>query len=60
MLDLMLRLVKGMVLKNWGKMDFDKDESKEKTGISLRFPIERRKVFFGEPRRIHLSPHPQS
>ncbi len=59
MLDLMLRLVKGMVLKNWGKMNFDKDERKGKTGISLRFPLERRKVFFGEPRRIHLSP-PQS
>ena len=57
-LDLMLRLVKGTVLKNWGKMVVDKDERKRKTGISLRFPLERRRVFFGEPRRIYLSRPP--
>ena len=59
-LDLMLRLVKGTVLENRGKMDFDRDEKKGQTKISLRFPLERRKVFFGEPRRIYPSPHPPS
>jgi hypothetical protein len=56
MLDLMLRLVKGTVLKNWGKMDFERDRKKGKTGISLKFPFERRKVFSSEPHRIGVSP----
>jgi len=61
MLDFMLLLVKGIVLKHWGKMDFETDERKGKTLISLKFPLERRKVFFCEPYRIHPSAaHPQS
>jgi hypothetical protein len=60
-LEIMLRLVKGMVLKNWGKMDFESDKNKGKTVISLRFPLERRKVFFCDPHPIHPSAtHPQS
>jgi hypothetical protein len=60
-LEFMLRLVKGMVLKNWGKMNFEADKRKGETVISLRFPLERRKVFFCEPHRINPSAtHPQS
>ena len=60
-LEFMLRLVKGMVLKNWGKMDINTDKRKGKRVISLRFPLERRKVFFYEPHRINPSAtHPQS
>jgi hypothetical protein len=58
MLDFMLLLVKGIVLKHWGKMDFETDERKGKTLISLRFPFERRKVFSRGHDRIHPSPAP--
>jgi hypothetical protein len=54
-LELMLRLVKGMVLRNWGKMNFETDEENRRTTLSLKFPIERRKVAFCEPRGINLS-----
>ena len=43
-LEFMLRLVKGMVLKNWGKMNFETDKKKGETILSLRFPLERRNV----------------
>jgi hypothetical protein len=43
-LELMLRLVKEMVLKNRGIMKFEGDEKKARAMISLIFPIERRKV----------------
>ncbi|HVP78756.1 MAG TPA: hypothetical protein VMV04_12765 [Thermodesulfobacteriota bacterium] len=52
-LDLMLRLVKGVVLKHWGKMEFEKDAGDGKTVISLRFPLERRKLSFCQPHPIH-------
>jgi hypothetical protein len=55
-LEFMLRLVKGMVLKNWGKMNFETDEKKGKTILSLRFPLERRKVVSYRPMGINLSP----
>jgi hypothetical protein len=54
-LELMLRLVKGIVLRNWGKMNLETDKKREKTIISLRFPLERRKVFFYEPIAINPS-----
>ena len=54
-LDLMLRLVKGVVLKHWGKMEFEKDAGNGNTVISLRFPLERRKLFFCQP---HPAPPP--
>jgi hypothetical protein len=54
-LELMLRLVKGMVLKNWGKMNFETDEKSRRTTLSLKFPIERRKVVSCEPHGINLS-----
>jgi hypothetical protein len=60
-LEIMLRLVKGVVLKNWGKMDFETDKREGKKVISLRFPLERRKLFFSEPRRMNpCTPRPQS
>ena len=54
-LEFMLRLVKGMVLRNWGKMNFQTDKKKGKTILSLRFPLERRKVFFYESMGINPS-----
>ena len=54
-LDLLLRLVKGIVLRNWGKMDSETDEKKEKRGISLRFPVERRRMVLPPPEG---KPHP--
>ena len=54
-LELMLRLVKGMVLRNWGKMNFETDEKSRRTTLSLKFPIERRKVASWEPHGINLS-----
>jgi len=51
-LELMLRLIKEMVLKNRGIMKFEGDEKKAKTIISLVFPVERRKVAFYKPMSI--------
>jgi hypothetical protein len=48
-LNLTLRLVDEIVQKNRGLMKFEEDEKKEKTTISLRFPVERRKVVFYQP-----------
>jgi nitrogen-specific signal transduction histidine kinase len=44
--DLILRFVKGVVLRNRGIMKIGADEKKTKTFISLRFPVERRKVIY--------------
>ncbi len=55
-LEFMLRLVKGMVLKNWGKMNLEADEKKGKRILSLRFPLERRNVIFYEPMGINPTP----
>jgi hypothetical protein len=54
-LELVLRLVKGMVLRNWGKMNLKTDEKNRRTTLSLKFPLERRKEVFCEPQCIHLS-----
>jgi len=45
-LDLILRFVKEVVLRNQGMMKIEGDEKKAKTFISLRFPVERRKVVY--------------
>lgn len=45
-LNLMLRLVKEIVLRNRGVMKFETDEKKAETIISLGFPVERRKVVY--------------
>jgi hypothetical protein len=52
-MELMLRLVKEMVQKNRGIMKCEADENRSKTIISLRFPVERRKVFFYEPMSLN-------
>jgi signal transduction histidine kinase len=48
-LELMLRLVKGIVLRNWGRMNSETDEKGAKKVISLRFPLERRRAVFYPP-----------
>jgi nitrogen-specific signal transduction histidine kinase len=44
--DLILRFVKEVVLHNHGMMNIEADEKKTKTLISVRFPVERRKVVY--------------
>jgi hypothetical protein len=48
-LDLALRLVDEIVQRNSGMMKFEEDEKKGKTTISVRFPVERRKVVYYRP-----------
>ncbi len=48
-LDLILRFVKEVVQRNRGTMRIEMDEKKAKTFISLRFPVERRKVVYYQP-----------
>ena len=45
-LDLALRLVDEIIQRNRGMMKFEVDEKMVKTTISLRFPVERRKVVY--------------
>ncbi len=45
-LELILRFVKEVVQRNRGTMRIEGDESKSKTFISVRFPVERRKVVY--------------
>jgi len=45
-LDIALRLVDEIVQRNRGMMKFEEDEKKGKATISLRFPVERRKVIY--------------
>jgi hypothetical protein len=45
-LDLILRLIDEIVKRNRGMMKLEVDEKKAKTTISLRFPVERRKVTY--------------
>ncbi|MGA2516608.1 MAG: hypothetical protein ABSG44_08670 [Thermodesulfobacteriota bacterium] len=52
-LDLALKLVDEIVLRNRGIMKFEEDEKKVKTVVSLRFPVERRKVvYYQEPSEL--------
>jgi signal transduction histidine kinase len=44
--DLILRFVKEMVLHNHGMMKVEADEKKTKALISVRFPVERRKIVY--------------
>lgn len=46
---LILQLAKDILQKNRGTMTFEVDEKKLRTLITLRFPIERRKVVYYEP-----------
>jgi hypothetical protein len=44
--DILLRFVKEVVLHNHGTMKFGVDEKRTKSFISLRFPVERRKLVY--------------
>jgi signal transduction histidine kinase len=44
--DIILRFVKEVVLHNHGMMKIETDEKKTKTAISVRLPVERRKVVY--------------
>jgi hypothetical protein len=44
--DLILRFVKEVVLHNYGMMRVEADEKRTKTLISVRFPVERRKIVY--------------
>jgi hypothetical protein len=46
---LILQLVKEILQKNHGSMTYEVDPKKPRTLITLRFPIERRKVVYYEP-----------
>jgi len=48
-LDLALKLVDEIVQRNRGIMKFEEDEKKAKATITLRFPVERRKVVYYRP-----------
>jgi hypothetical protein len=48
-LKLILQLVKEILQKNHGSMTYEVDPKKPRTLITLRFPIERRKVIYYEP-----------
>ena len=45
-MDLVLRLVKEIVRKNQGIIQFDIDEKKPRTFVSLVFPVERRRIVY--------------
>ncbi len=57
-LDLALRLVDEIVQRNRGIMKFDEDDKKGKTTVSLRFPVERRKVvYYQQPTELTENMH---
>jgi hypothetical protein len=57
-LDLALKLVDEIVQRNRGMMKFEEDEKKAKATISLRFPVERRKVvYYQQPSEVTSSVH---
>jgi hypothetical protein len=57
-LDLALRLVDEIVQRNRGIMKFEEDEKKAKATISLRFPVERRKVvYYQQPSEVVSNVH---
>ncbi|HLD29918.1 MAG TPA: hypothetical protein VJC03_06210, partial [bacterium] len=48
-LNLILQLVKEIIEKHKGMMKFEVDRKKPRTVMTLRFPIERRKMIYYEP-----------
>ena len=57
-LDLALRLVDEIIQRNHGLMKFEEDEKKTKTLVSLRFPVERRKVvYYQQPGELASNLH---
>ena len=51
-IELELRLIKEIIQKNSGMMKFEVNEKKPRTLISLKFPIERRKLIYYQPVNI--------
>jgi hypothetical protein len=47
--ELELRLIREIIQRNQGTIRFEVNEKKPRTLISLRFPIERRKVIYYQP-----------
>jgi len=57
-LELALKLVDEIVQRNRGTMKFEEDEKRAKATISLRFPVERRKVvYYQQPSEVTSSVH---
>jgi nitrogen-specific signal transduction histidine kinase len=50
--ELELRLIKEIIQKNQGVMKFEVNEKKPRTVISLKFPIERRKLIYYQPANV--------
>jgi nitrogen-specific signal transduction histidine kinase len=50
--ELELRLIKEIIQKNQGMMKFEVNEKKPRTVISLKFPIERRKLIYYQPANV--------
>jgi len=48
-IELELRLIKEIIQKNRGMMKFEVNEKRPRTFISLKFPIERRKLIYYQP-----------
>jgi hypothetical protein len=59
-LNLTLRLVDAIVQRNRGVMKFEENEKKQKMIVSLRFPVERRKVVYYQSARDSISSLRQS
>jgi nitrogen-specific signal transduction histidine kinase len=51
-IELELRLIKEIIQKNRGMMKFEVNEKKPRTLISLKFPMERRKLIYYQPRNL--------
>jgi nitrogen-specific signal transduction histidine kinase len=51
-IELELRLIKEIIQKNQGMMKFEVNEKKPRTLISLKFPIERRKLIYYQPGNV--------
>jgi len=51
-IELELRLIKEIIQKNEGMMKFEVNEKKPRTLISLKFPIERRKLIYYQPANV--------
>ncbi len=51
-MELELRLIREIIQKNQGMMKFEVNEKKPRTLISLKFPIERRKLVYYQPGNV--------
>jgi nitrogen-specific signal transduction histidine kinase len=51
-IELELRLIKEIIQKNRGMMKFEVNEKKPRTLISMKLPVERRKLIYYQPERI--------